>query len=311
VRVRVEGKYEVRAPEIFRTWSEEERRKSRTRAAFADPDNFSDPLVRSHVFAMRPASKKSWDAIAALQFPISLGPDGAELDVSAVLTRDGKQVRKSSHELRIEPQAGKPGEDLSVIIVGDATVKPGPHQLSIVMAGIDGDVLQTTQVEFTIPEIPKNQLVFRGPILARVVEHGLLLKVDGEERSPLLDQVIGPDASFEPLLVNQIDPDDVLLARWELCSTGGEVPTGVTIRRSINVGQEVAHSLDPVDLDLQGKKIACQGLLDRVPAGTLASGRYRFNVEAVTEEGEAVARGLAVFGVRGAEADLTAQAPPP
>jgi VWFA-related protein len=311
VRVRVEGNYEIRAPEIFRTWSEEQRRKSRMRAAFADPDKFSDPLVRSHVFVMRPASKKSWDAVVALQFPISLGLDGAELDVSAVLTRDGTQIRKSFHELRIEPQAGKPNEDLSVMIVGGARVKPGTHELRIVMAETDGDVLQTTRVEFTIPEIPKNELVLRGPILARVVERGLLLKVDGGERSPMLEQVIGPDASFEPLLVHQIDPDEILLARWELCSTGGGVPTGVTIHRTITSGQELAYSLDPVDLDLQGKKIACQGLLDRVPAATLLSGRYRFNVEAVTEKGEAVARGLAVFGVRGAEADLSAQASPP
>jgi hypothetical protein len=301
VRVHVKGDYEIRAPELFRTWSEQQRRASRMRAAFADPDNFSDPLLRAHVFPLRPVSSKAWEAIVTLQFPLNTPPEGVERNVAASLTRDGTLVKKISEELRVEPQQGKPEVDLPVIIVGNVKLKPGSHELRFVLSESGGDALQTTRVEFMIPEIPQGELILRGPILARVIEEGLLIATKGSSRDTL-DALIGADASLEPLMVHQIDPDDTLLARWEVCAIGGKSGPNGTIRRMITADGEEAHVFEPVALDLQGKKVRCQGVLDRVPAGTLASGRYRFLVEVWPDTGEELlARGLAPFGVRGAD----------
>jgi VWFA-related protein len=64
VKVSAKG-YETRTPERIRLWSEEQRRASALRAAFADPGPSDDPLVRVFAYPFRPMSGKRWSSVGS------------------------------------------------------------------------------------------------------------------------------------------------------------------------------------------------------------------------------------------------------
>jgi hypothetical protein len=123
------------------------------------------------------------------------------------------------------------------------------------------------------------------------------MRVDDKEVGDSeLDELIG-DAGFVPLLVSQVRPEDTLIAAWEICAIGTSAPSGATVERRIRAGGEIVHRLDPIPLDLQGKKkLLCQGHLDKLEGNALGEGKYRFEVAVVKGDSDK-ALGLAPFAL--------------
>jgi hypothetical protein len=99
--------------------------------------------------------------------------------------------------------------------------------------------------------------------------------------------VIGPDASYEPLFVYQIEPDDTLLMAWSACIVGGKLPSDATIERNVvDDDGNVVHTLDALPLELQKKgKVRCYEELDSLPGGTLQPGDYMLHIVAKDDGG--------------------------
>jgi VWFA-related protein len=292
-----EGGHEIRSPERIRLWTDKERRASQLRAAFADPGPNEDPLVRAVAFPFRPMSNKSWEALLAVSFPLHIGEQGASRDIGASLDAAHLNIERKTGVVDFPaPKNGKPGLR-PVTLYAMRKVKPGPHTLTIAINEPGTDKIQTTRVEFAIPEVPQGQLIVRGPFLARVDPDGIRMRVDDKEvQDSELDELIG-DAGFVPLLVSQVKPDDTLIAAWAICAIGTSGPSDATVDRRILAEGEVVHRLEPIPLELQGKKkLLCQGHLDKLPGGMLGEGKYRFEVAVVKGTTEK-ARGLAPFAL--------------
>jgi VWFA-related protein len=300
VRVRVKGGgLEVRAPERTRRWTEKQRQTSRLRAAFADPGPNEHPLVRAFAYPFRPRSGKSWEALVAVNFPLHVEADGAVRIVGASLEREHLSIVRDHKEVSFTaPKDGKPGVR-PVTMYAVRKVKPGEHKLTVAVGKPGSDSLKTTRVEFSVPQVPKNELIVRGPIMVKVDPEGIRMRVEGGKPvdDARLDELIG-DAGFVPLLVSQVTPADEVIAAWEICAVGTSGPSGATVERRIRAEGEVVHRLDPLPLALQGnKKLACQSGVDKLPGGTLDEGRYRFEV-AVVKGNDDKALGLRQFAVK-------------
>ena len=294
VQVRAKG-YETRTPERVRLWPEEERRAGQLRAAFADPGPNDDPLIRAYAYPFRPMSTKAWETLLAVSFPMYLDEKGARWNLAASLNADHLNIGTSSELIEFPPAKGKPGPRM-VTLYATRKIKPGPHDLTVVLSDPEKENVATTKVEFQVPAVPEG-LVVRGPVMVRVDPEGIRMRVDDKEvDSSEIDELIG-DAGFVPLLVSQITPDDTLLAAWEICVVGSSGPKEATVERRIRAGGEIVHRLDPIPLALEGKKkLSCQSGIDKLAAATLGEGRYRFEV-AVTKEKTDEALGLRPFSI--------------
>jgi len=294
-----DGGHEIRSPERIRLWTAEERRASQLRAAYADPGPNDDPLVRAVAFPFRPMSNKAWEALLAVSFPLHIGEQGASRDIGVSLDAAHLNIERKNRVVDFQaPKNGQPGLR-PVTLYGVRKIKPGPHTLTIAIAEPGSDKIKTTRLDFSIPEVPQGQLIVRGPFLARVDPDGIRMRVDDKEVGDSeLDALIG-DAGFVPLLVSQVRPEDTLIAAWEICAVGTSVPAGATVERRIRAEGEIVHRLDPIPLELQGKKkLMCQGHLDKLPGGVLGDGRYRFEVAVVKGNGDkALGLGLAPFAL--------------
>jgi VWFA-related protein len=306
VRVRVKKRgYEIRAPEIFKLWKEEERAKSRMRAAFIDAERFEDPLLRAFVWPIRPRSAKAWDGLVALHFPLSVGPGGAEREIGLNLFRGQTSISTFQGAVKVDPPADESSEPRPVTIYGDGKIKPGAYKLNVVLAEPGGKNLQTTTAEFVVPEVPSGELFVRGPVLTRVARGGILVRADegksGNRGEEELKDLIGADSGLEPLLIHDVESEDTVVAIWDACQIGGSYPgPGTTVERRILTRQgEVLHAMDPVPLKLEGKKVRCHGRLDRVQAGTLEPGSYWIQVRIMAEgQDEPLTQGRVPLHVR-------------
>ena len=307
VRVGVSRKgVHVRAPEWMRVADEQDRRTRMLRAAYADPDLFDNPLIRLVSVPLEPLSGKSWNAVSLLNFPIPNEPQAVGVDVGATLTREGTILRKFGNAFRVEPRAGLAGDDRPVTIFSEGEIKPGRYTLTVVLnrAG-DTERVHTSNAQITVPEVPAEELFVRGPVLARTLGEGVLLRatkkgLEEYDRSGRMQEIVGAEGSFEPLIVHQIEADDTLLAAWSVCTVDGKwkAPPAATIERTVigRDGSGEAYRLDPIALDIPAKgKARCQSYVDSVPAGTLDPRLYDFNITVLDAEGEMVTRGLGLF----------------
>ena len=296
---------EVRAPEVHRMGTEEERTASRLLAAFVDPGLFDDPLVRAHIFPMRPDSKKAWDSLVTLDFRIPPGADVLERDVGMTLTRGTVEVGRFSRRLRMRSSPDAADRSRLVTLVGSGAIKPGDYVMTVVIADPNGDRVQTTRLGYEIPDLPRRQLLVQDPVLARIVPDGVLYLFEGNPGAAMREGGGRGDAanllaggSVEPMLVTLLDPTDAFLAVFDTCAVGvADPPVGTTIDRRIVRESDgaVVRELDPVPVALAGtKKLRCQRVRDRIEGGTLPSGEYRMEV-GVSGDGP---RGTTRFAVR-------------
>jgi VWFA-related protein len=294
---------ELRHPELMRTYSDEERKQRATRAAFIDPGPYETPLVRLQAFPAHPATAKRWDTLVTLHFPMPVGEGGGEVDVKAQLQRDGEKADKYERRFRVDPPEGG-GETRPVTLIGDSKLQEGVHKLAVVLSRPEGPEIVSAEARFRVPAVPSDQLVVRGPLLARVVPGGLLLRADPEDRpkDTKLDEILGEDAAFEPLVVHRIGADEELLVYWNACVQGKLRLTGEAVvnRRFRTETGEVAHTLEPIPLELEslGKKLSCHDELEKLPVGTLAPGEYELDVVVTYGNGDLIAQSSAPLLVR-------------
>ena len=238
-------------------------------------------------------SAKSWETLLAVSFPLHVEPEGEKRLLGASIDAAHLNLDAGSMEIEIPGlRSGEPGVR-PVTIYGARKLKPGPHTLTVTIAEPGEKRVRTSKVDFMVPEVPKDTLVVRGPLIVRVDRDGFRMRVDDKAVADSeLDDLIG-DAGFVPLLVSQMKPTDSLVAGWHICAVGKSPPAEATIERRITAEGEIVHRLDPIPLVLEGKKkLRCQGALDEIPAGTLPVGRYRFEVAVYGGEGEEIALGF-------------------
>jgi hypothetical protein len=292
VRLKRPG-FELRHPESVRLWSEEELRASRTRAALVDPDQFADPFVRARAYPVRPVSAKLWDTVVAMHLPVRVGSDGAELDLTATLTQGNDQIASYEEQIRI-PASEEGTHVRPVTIVGNPQLPPGKYELTIAVSQPGDAAVSSTRLDFDVPPVPMHELILRGPVLARVVKDGLLIRTNTLERQSTareqeVRKVLGDNDTFEPLVMHDVATTDTLLTLWEACVVGkGASATGTVERRILSREGEIVHLLDPVHLSLEGDgPVRCQGRLDEVAPGTLEPGEYVLEVS-VSDKRESV-----------------------
>ena len=283
------GGNRVHYPTRARLWSEEQMRLSRLRAAFADPESYENPLVRAHVFPVRPASGKEWYTLLALEFPLpdDVGEEGFELRADL---RRGNTGKSRTYQKQFPVSAAAPTSDGSrpVTLLADPTMRPGDHTLTLALSEPGRENVVTTQVEIAVPEMPRNGTFIRGPVLARIVREGILVRefqTDAGEGQ--LDKLLTDEESIELLLVQEANSTDTLLSYWTACSAGKQVPSdsAVVERRILSEDGSVVHTLDPLPYRPEGnKKARCDARLDDYPAGTLKPGAYQ--LEIVVQDGD-------------------------
>ncbi len=290
IKIHVKGSgREVRAPEAFRLWTEEQRKTSRLRAAFVDPSPYEHPLVRAFVFPLKPASKKAWESLVSLSFPLAVEEEDVSIEVGAILTKtvNGTVIEKFKGSSTIKASPGGP-DQRKVTLYGESRLKPGSYTLNAVLTKPDQNDIFTASTVITVPDVPEG-LVVRGPVLALVTPGGVLIRGDREEPGSAVRELIGDDAGFEPLLVNQLNQDASFLVAWTVCLTTGKVPAGASIRRRVVAGGEIRHELEPIPLEFPRKqKLPCIEHVDRLDASDLGPGSHRLDVMVLGADGEEV-----------------------
>jgi VWFA-related protein len=286
--------FRVYSPEIVRYGSAEERRRARLEAAFSDPEPLDEPLIRTQAFALRPRSASAWDGLWVVHFPWPVPADGATLGVAAKLMRGHLSAGESEQEFRVEPAAPGGTGTRPVTVVGEARLKPGSHTLTVVVARAGGERLHTSRVEFAVPEVPRGEIFLRGPVLAKAVRDGVLIRVadHGERKAwaPEQASMRGEDETVEvePVVVHDFDPSDTILARWDACYVGRSDTDANSshsvVRRVIRESDDtVVHQLTAIPLDLKSEDkdkgaVSCQSRVDDVPPGTLEPGSYHLEI---------------------------------
>lgn len=305
VRVRLADRsgLRVRSAEQVAHFDERQTEENRLRAAMVDPGNFENPYIRGHLFPIRPVSKGAWATWIGLHFRMKVDAGGDDLDVLATLDRGPVQVGKYREQFHIDPSSD--GSPVPVTIFGDVTLKPGDYRLTMALNRPGADVPQTTVVDLQVPEVPETGLFVRGPVLAKALDEGILIRTGkpdaaGAEVRSTLDEIIGEQGTFQPLLIHQVEPADTLLAYWEVCTLDRKGHDGGTVERRLVNKEGTALELEPVPLALVKGGVRCQRHLDSIEAGKLAEGQYRLEVAVKDAQGQDAALGLAPIRVAAA-----------
>lgn len=267
-------------PSNLRVSSDEERRESRLRAAFADPQALDNPLVRAQAIPLRAVDSKTWQTLLAVQFPVPPDVGEAGFEVRASLAG---QETKSPMIQRSFPVAPSGSVGTPITFVGDTPLKSGTHTLTVALSEPgSGDVL-TTQTRFEVPVTPAKGVLLQGPMLARLVDGGELarqLELASDD-GPTLDTLLENPESVELLLVNDVETDDALVSFWQLC-----VATKQSDERSLSVDRWIStaegdpvrklerHAFRPGGIG----RTRCDGTFDPIRPGTMSPGEYRIEV---------------------------------
>jgi len=292
----------LRAPEMIQLFTEESKKQAKLGAAYADPGAFERPLVRAFAFPAVPAGGNKWETLLAVNFPAPVATTGADIDVKAVLRRDNLKVDDFKRQVHVDPATGG-APSRSVTLLGDSKLQEGQYDLTVVLTNPKGEEIVAAQTAFTVPQVPEDLLILRGPIMGRVVPGGLFLRANPKEQAEntRLGKALGPENGFEALVVDEIAASDKLLFYWSACVAGkNPLGGGVVVARSVrNSKGETAHTFPSVPLKLEdrGKSVSCQDMLETLPANTLAAGDYHLDVVVTHANGDMIAQGTSPLSV--------------
>ncbi|MDX1387679.1 MAG: hypothetical protein R3344_00705 [Acidobacteriota bacterium] len=294
IKVKQRGLQAVHASKyIFR--SREAKLESRLRAAFLSPELYQTGVVRAHVFPLRPNTKKQWEGLLAVSFPVPLAETGgaaATREFSAMLHTGSEFIHGFDRRITLEPGGPDVTTEPRITFLEPVDLQPGNYVLTVVMSDPDGENPHTARVDVEVPEIPKKQLFIAGPMLGKAAGINVVIRGTGGESHPTDDDVGAAD-SFEPLLVQQLDEPVDLVALTEACVVGDpDKSKGLDAyvdRRLRDSGGEVVGTLPVQELPLTGYEdtsVHCENLLDLVPASRLKAGEYSFEASLRTESGQ-------------------------
>ena len=286
----------LRFPEMIKIFTDDQKREMRERAAFNDPQGHENPLVRAYAMPMRPNGGK-WDTLLGLHFPIPVGTEDTTINLQAYLRRGAKRTADVDTQIVIPARAdGKPGTQ-NVTVLGDATLKPGDYDFTVVLSQEGNKEVVSAHTMIRVPEVPKEGAFVRGPVLARVIPEGVLIRKDrdeADEEETQLDRVLKDHETIEPLVVHSVTKSDKFLAYWEACFAGkkGFPKDAKVVRRFYGEGGKVTLELDPLPFqmpDAKGK-VRCQHALEEIDPGKLPVHDYTFQVAVEDSNGKVLAQ---------------------
>jgi VWFA-related protein len=296
-----DSKYESRYPEMLKLFTDAEVQRNRSNAAFVDPGPYENPLVRILAWPAHPASANSWDTLIALNFALPIEKESITVNLNASVKRASTSTRidKYKNQFVVDPPADG-STTAEVTVFGDSKLKSGDYEITVVLSKPGGRNIVSASTALNIPQAPSGILIVRGPLLARVIPGGTLIRADKKERpgDTRLDQVLGEGNSFEPMLVNRISTSEEVMAYWNACIFGkSQLKSAAEIHRTVFDGDgNPIFELDPIPLNLKprGKNLVCHDQLEKMPANTLTPGEYRLDV-AITyaNSGDLLGRGSA------------------
>jgi hypothetical protein len=190
-------------------------------------------------------------------------------------------------------------------VLGDSALRSGSHTLTIALSEPGRDDVVTTQIQFDVPVAPKEGVFLQGPILARVVDDGKLIRelLEQPDADRPFDELLADQETIELLLINEVEATDSLIAFWQACAAGKQLASRSKIsieRRILTEAGEPVRVLDrhPFRPDGDGRT-RCDGALDPIPAGSLEPGKYVIELVAIDEEsGSELARETAPISLR-------------
>lgn len=269
---------------VFR--SDATREESAVRAAFVSPGAAETGVVRAHLFPLRPNSKRRWEGLLAVSFPMPLAGAAAapaQRDFGAVVNKGPKVAHSFNRRISLQPLDPSSPTERWVVFLEPVSLDAGEYTLTVVVNDPEGQRADTARAEIELPRVPRGETFFVGPLLGRASSSNLVVTGGGDV--PDEDQV-GSPGSFEPLLVQRVDGSEDLVALTQVCAVGSskrndaEAPTGTAamIGRVLReAGGRTLGTLPEVPLSLEGDgTIRCQNLLDVLPVSTLRRGEYVF-----------------------------------
>lgn len=274
------------------------RRESAVRAAFLAPGFFEGGDVHAHVFPLRPLGPKLWDAMITVDFPL-VRSDGrarkAETDFGVVLRNGSVVIHR--FDRRVSLQAKEAAGFLSrksITFNEPVRLGPGPYTLTAVASDAEADDKpMSTEIRIEVPPIPWKKPFLVGPILGRRASGDVVVNAasSGSEASsdPERDRV-GAEESFRPLLVQEVEKGDPLLALSEACVVKGRGDFHwQRIERWLTTGGgQPAGSLGPLEFRPGGDRkelVRCQTILDVLPVSSMRPGPYHFTVALAPDPG--------------------------
>lgn len=289
-------------PSLYVFRSEDEREESFVRAAFVSPGQSDAGVVRAHLFPLRPGSKRRWEGLIALSFPVP--PAGmiegtVQRDFGAVLSKGPSVAHSFNRRISLQPSDPAAPDAPQVVFLEPVSLGPGEYTLTVVVSDPRDRGTESTRIDLALPRVPRGEPFLVGPILGRAASANLVLTGGGEATR---DDRVGGNESFEPLLVRQVDGSEDLVALTQVCIVGSPQEGGAgpaVIERSLLEARGAKVGTLPdvrLKLDDEGA-VACQNLLDLLPVSTLRSGEYVFEVALRRAAGETGSRQRVAFAV--------------
>ena len=276
-------------PSAYMTRSTATRRASMLQAAFQMPGLFDKGIVRAHLFPLRPTSKKRWEGLLALSFPVRLASASeggvSTHDFGAVLARtlsSSEEVEfRFDRRISLVPTTAREASTRLVTFVDRVELKPGTYRLKAVMIDTAQSDPQATEVTIEVPQLPPGELTVLEPVLGTPAGRDVVIFA-GEDSSIAESDQVGSAESFRPLLVRRLEEPTELVALNRVCRSGKRVraASDAVVERAFRTvtGAELA-SVVPVELQFEGgSKLECQEIVDVVPSAELSDGDYVFEV---------------------------------
>jgi len=284
--------------------SPEEKSRSVVQAAFLAPTMFEGSIVRAKIFPVRPLTDESWQGLLAIEFPVPLDPlstSPTEREFGAVLRKGTDVVHSFSRKITIKARGAGAPTTRTVSFLEPVTVRPGDHEVTVVMSEPGGKTLNTARVAARIPKVPLGDAFLVGPFLGTRGAGGVVVKGSGlaapdtepqrrgdstaaepespRSPDPAAGDRVGSKASFQPLLIHESDRRAPIVARTEACVVHprGKPPEQMFVRTLSGEDGTAIGSIAPESLRFgAGEDVQCRSYLDIIPVATLPPGEYSF-----------------------------------
>jgi hypothetical protein len=294
IRLRVKGAgLEVRYPGQYKVQSPEKMNKVRLMAAFLQPEMFQTDYLRTHLFLLQPRSTKEWDALIAINFPVTFSSEENpeyEAEFGVVVSAGAGMTHSFNRSVSIRPKQSIPREERRFTFLEPLVLTPGTYSISTVVSTAGDNAPAAVNISINVPDVPLQDLTLVPPILGRPREKNIVIRGDGpeEDRGKYSSEELAPydvqaaQGSFEPLLVLRTKENEALLSRNKACLVGAKrvsLPDGTSVERSLTAENENPVEMPTFPLSLaKGEKVRCQNIFETLNQKSAGEGQYTFDV---------------------------------